>query len=103
MCPLSASISLTTMCRPPSRRASATAASGGVPAPRHGPSEDDHLLRRGRLGVAGYGGDEIQLPARQPLIALQAEVTGPAPIGEVLRGWVRRSLAGGRHQEFFPG
>jgi len=62
-----------------------TASGGGVPAPGHEPVEDDHLLRRGRLLVAGHGGDEIQLPARQPPIALKAEVTGRSPVREVLR------------------
>src|SRR4051794_19061753 len=82
----------------------ARAASGsGVAAPGHEPVEDDQLLRRGRLLVARQGGDEIQLPARQQPIALKAEVTGPAPIDELLRGWVLRPLAGGRHQELVPG
>src|SRR4051795_8000668 len=82
----------------------ARAASGSsVPAPGHEPLEDDQLLHRGRLLVAGHGGDEIQLPARQRSIALKAEVTGPEPIGELLRGWVRRPRADGRHQELFPG
>src|SRR4051812_34553260 len=75
---------------------------GGVPAPGHEPLEDDQLLHRRRLLVAGHGGDEIQLPARQQPIALKAEVTGRAPIAELLRGWVRWPLAGGRHQELVP-
>jgi hypothetical protein len=83
--------------------AARAASGGGVPAPDHEPSQDDHLLRRGRLGVAGYSSDEIQLSARQPLIALKAKMTGRSPIGELLRGWVRRPRAGGRHQELFPG
>src|SRR3954452_22091121 len=71
-----------------STRAECMRAASGVPAPGHEPVEDDQLLRRGRLFVAGHGGDEIQLPARQRPIALKAEVTGPAPIGELLRGWI---------------
>src|SRR3954463_16423252 len=81
----------------------ARAASGsGVAAPGHEPVEDDQLLCRGRLLVARHGGDEIQLPARQQPIALKAEVTGPAPVHELLRRWVRRPLAGARHQELSP-
>src|SRR4051794_20764240 len=79
------------------------ASGGGGAAPGHEPVEDDQLLRRGRLCVAGHSGDEIQLPARQRPIALKAEVTGPAPIGELLREWVRRPLMGGWHQQLFPG
>jgi hypothetical protein len=47
-------------------------------------SYEDVCLVTANSGVAGHGGDKIQLPARQRAIALKAEVTGPAPIGEVL-------------------
>ena len=40
--------------------AASAASGGGVAAPGHEPLEDDQLLRRGRLVVAGHGGDELR-------------------------------------------
>jgi|tagenome__1003787_1003787.scaffolds.fasta_scaffold20393460_1 hypothetical protein len=68
-------------------------AASGVPAPGHKPLEDDQLLRRGRLCVAGYGGDEIQLLNRVHFEKRIKGLCGAKPPQKP--GWTNAVVLGG--------